>query len=109
MIRLALALICLAGGAPAQEFTPLTGAQIDAALADVTLTYEGGEVQTFYASGRTLYDNGRPSWGYWAVRGDQYCSQWPPADGWDCYDMDSAGAVLRFISETGHVTAGTLK
>ena len=98
----------LPGLAAAQEFLPLNGAEIEAALNDVTLTYEGGEVQTFYASGRTLYDNGRPSWGYWAARGDQYCSQWPPADGWDCYDMDAAGDVLRFIGETGFVTAGTI-
>ncbi|MEM1237705.1 MAG: hypothetical protein AAGI10_12085 [Pseudomonadota bacterium] len=107
-MRFAALLAFLPAMAAAQDFQPLTGAEIEAALDDVTLTYEGGEVQTFYASGRTLYDNGRPSWGYWAVRGDQYCSQWPPADGWDCYDMDAGGDVLRFIGETGFITAGTI-
>ncbi|MEO1704887.1 MAG: hypothetical protein AAFR50_06050 [Pseudomonadota bacterium] len=90
----------------AEGFQSLTGSQIETALTGVTLTYEGGEVQTFYASGRTLYDNGRPSWGTWAVRGDEYCSQWPPADGWACYRMDGAGDVLRFIGESGDISAG---
>ncbi|MEM6277314.1 MAG: hypothetical protein AAF714_10215 [Pseudomonadota bacterium] len=108
-MRLLTLLACLPVAAMAQDFTPLAGPDIEAALNDVTLDYAGGEEQTFYASGRTLYDNGRPSWGYWTVRGDAYCSEWPPAGGWDCYTMDRAGDVLRFISETGHVTAGRIR
>ncbi|MEO0486031.1 MAG: hypothetical protein AAF092_08975 [Pseudomonadota bacterium] len=88
---------------------PLTGPEIEAVLNDATVVYEGGEVQTFHTSGRTLYDNGRPSWGYWAVRGNQYCSQWPPADGWACYDVAGAHNTILFISETGFVTAGTFR
>ncbi|MEL6548836.1 MAG: hypothetical protein AAFQ54_01190 [Pseudomonadota bacterium] len=92
----------------AEEFSPLSGAEITEALTGVTLTYEDGAVQTFYASGRTLYDNGRPSWGTWAVRGNEYCSQWPPADGWACYAMDGAGELLRFVGESGDVSAGMI-
>ncbi len=43
--------------------------------------------QRFYESGRTLYNDGRDSWGYWRVDGDRYCSQWPPSESWTCYDM----------------------
>ncbi len=98
-----------AAPAYAQEWSKLTGAQIEEALDDTKLRYTLSE-QVFYASGRTLYDNGRPSWGYWRVQGDQYCSQWPPADGWACYDMDrhSGDGRLRFVSETGAMTEGSI-
>lgn len=86
----------------------MTGPEIEAALDDRKLVYEGNISQIFYKSGKTLYDNGRPSWGNWAVRGDQYCSEWPPAGGWTCYDMDrhESREKLRFVSETGHITEG---
>ncbi len=49
---------------------------------------DGGEIlQTFFADRRTRYDDGRESWGLWEVRGDQYCSNWPPSPAWVCYDM----------------------
>lgn len=101
--------LCLGGEAIAQtaEWQPMTGAEIEDALDDKTLIYEGS-TQVFKKSGRTLFDNGRPSWGYWAVRGDQYCSQWPPSDGWACYDMErhESGARLKFVSDTGYETIG---
>lgn len=83
------------------------GDEIETALDETTLQYEGAR-QVFYKSGRTLYDNGRPSWGYWAARGDMYCSQWPPADGWECYRLERhiSDKVLRFVSETGYITEG---
>ena len=61
------------------------------------------------ASGRTLYNTGRDSWGYWQVRGDQYCSMWPPSDLWACYDMARRGDVLRFFGAAGDSTDGTLR
>lgn len=91
------------------EFRALSGTEIEAALDDVTVVYEGGAVQTFYASGRTLYNAGRDSWGSWRVQGDQYCSEWPPNAGWDCYDMDTDGTELRFISDRGHITVGRVQ
>lgn len=86
----------------------MSGDQILTALDDRTLVYEGAITQRFYASGKTLYDNGRPSWGNWAVRGDQYCSEWPPADGWTCYDLElgSTSGHVRFVSESGNSTEG---
>ncbi|MGR3467556.1 MAG: hypothetical protein ACU0CI_06720 [Shimia sp.] len=102
----AFALMLLATPALADDFKPMTGAQITEALTDTSLTYETGATQRFYASGRTLYDAGRPSWGAWEVRDDLYCSEWPPASGWDCYAMDTDGAVLRFIGPRGDVTVG---
>ncbi len=86
----------------------MTGPEIEAALNDRTLIYPGNIKQVFYASGKTLYDNGSPSWGNWAVRDAQYCSEWPPAGGWSCYDMQrqTSDGSLRFISDTGHVTEG---
>lgn len=86
----------------------MTGDDIESALDERILVYDGNITQRFYASGKTLYDNGRPSWGNWAVRGDQYCSEWPPADGWTCYAMErrASDGSLRFLSETGSVTEG---
>lgn len=97
----------VAAGPALAEWRAMTGAEVTQALTDATLAYAAA-TQKFYASGRTLYDAGRPSWGYWAVRGDQYCSQWPPSDGWACYAMqrdDEAGA-LRFVGAGGDVTVG---
>jgi len=100
----------LAGASPAlADWQRMTGAEISAALSEVRLEYDRAS-QVFYASGRTLYDSGRPSWGYWEVRGDQFCSQWPPADGWACYDMDreTDTGALRFVGTSGDVTEGVI-
>jgi hypothetical protein len=84
----------------------MTGEQINVALTDRDVIYENA-TQRFYASGRTLYNSGQDSWGYWAVRGDQYCSQWPPGDQWDCYDMSRSANLIRFIGADGSLTEGT--
>jgi hypothetical protein len=110
MIRvLSMCLATFPAATLAQEWQALDGAALEAALNATTLQYDGAS-QVFYVSGRTLYDNGRPSWGYWAARGDSYCSQWPPADGWECYAVEQHvnGGALRFISETGFVTEGVI-
>ena len=91
-----------------EVWTPLSGAQIAEALTGKVLEYPGGW-QDFRASGRTLYNTGRDSWGYWAVRGDQYCSMWPPSDLWACYGMARRGDVLRFIGAAGDITDGDLR
>ncbi|KMW57159.1 hypothetical protein AIOL_002120 [Candidatus Rhodobacter oscarellae] len=104
MRGLVAVLVALAGPAWA-EMAPMTGPQIQAALEGRKLQYDNAW-QDFRASGRTLYNAGRDSWGYWAVRGDQYCSSWPPGDGWDCYDMARDGDVLRFIAGDGSFTDG---
>ena len=87
MQRLAIAAL-LASALPAwaSEERPLSGAGIAQMLTGAEVIGEGTR-QKFYQSGRTLYDDGRDSWGYWRVEGDRYCSQWPPQEGWTCYDI----------------------
>ncbi|MEM6564247.1 MAG: hypothetical protein AAF665_07370 [Pseudomonadota bacterium] len=89
----------------AEVWQDLNGAQIAEALTGRTLQYQGAW-QDFRASGRTLYNAGQDSWGYWNVRGDQYCSQWPPSDLWACYTMARKGDFLRFIDSSGSVMDG---
>ena len=81
---------------------------VRAALAGQRLVYAEAW-QEFRTSGRTLYNAGRDTWGYWEARGGQYCSQWPPADGWACYDVARDGARVRFIGESGDVTEGRIE
>ena len=91
------------------EWIVMDTAQISKALSETSLQYENAS-QVFYASGRTLYDAGRPSWGYWEARDNAYCSQWPPAGGWACYKMerDTDTGNLRFIGESGDITEGVV-
>ncbi|WP_298921390.1 hypothetical protein [uncultured Roseobacter sp.] len=89
--------------AGAEEWTALSGDQIKTVLTDRKLQYATAW-QDFRASGRTLYNAGADSWGYWRVQQDQYCSQWPPSDLWACYDMAQSGDRLRFIGQGGDIT-----
>ena len=108
MRRLAFIVSLAALPAYAAEFVPMSGADITSTLTGAKLTYDGGAWQDFRASGRTLYNTGRDSWGYWEVRGDQYCSQWPPSDLWACYGMARQGQVIRFIDANGETIDGIL-
>ncbi|MDF1729112.1 MAG: hypothetical protein P1U53_15330 [Sulfitobacter sp.] len=107
-----LALILLLLPAPmvlAEEtWQPLSGTEIADLLTGSRVDY-GDNWQEFRASGRTLYVAGAESWGYWAVRDDQYCSQWPPSDLWACYDMTRSGQRVQFIGPSGDVTVGVLR
>ena len=108
---LLLAGLALPGMAMAGDWQPMTGAAITEALTGATVIYRGEAParQVFHESGRTLYDSGRPDWGTWRISGDRYCSQWPPAPQWDCYEMTSDGADgIRFISEGGTVFEGRI-
>ena len=106
MRRFMCVLTVLPGLAVAEPFVALNGDEVSQALKGRALVYTDGATQDFRPSGATLYNAGRDSWGYWAVRGDQYCSQWPPSDLWACYDMARSGDVLRFIAEDGSATDG---
>lgn len=107
MRRIALILaLWLPVSALAEEWATLMGADLRAALEGRELVYGSGAVQDFRASGRTLYNAGQDSWGYWRIQGDQYCSQWPPSDLWACYAMARKGDRLRFIGAGGDVTDG---
>lgn len=110
MLRLAAVLTLCISPCVAEDWHPMTGDEIEATLNDQTLVYAGQDAwQLFKASGATLYNAGRDSWGYWRIQGDQYCSQWPPNAGWGCYDMETDGTDVRFVSPNGHITMGVLR
>jgi hypothetical protein len=46
--------------------------------------------QSFSKGGETIYidASGAKTFGQWLVRGDKYCSLWPPSDRWVCYGME---------------------
>ena len=98
----------LSGPLWAGEWPTLSGDEITELLNDTRLQYDGAW-QEFYTSGKTLYNAGRDSWGYWRVQGNLYCSEWPPNAGWDCYAMTRKGDVVRFIDERGNVSEGVLE
>ena len=91
----------------AENWAPLKGAEIAEVLTDQTYQYEGA-VQSFYASGQTLYTADRESWGRWRIEADQYCSVWPPASGWVCDDVakDLDGDRIKFVGSSGFETIG---
>lgn len=106
--RLALPLMLLAAPLGAEE-RQLNDAEINALLPIIAAIGEDTR-QTFSANGATTYsDRGRDSYGTWAARGDQYCSQWPPANGWACYDVLVDGETLIWVGESGHRSITTLK
>ena len=86
------------------DWVTLDEAGIHAALDAQKLIYKSAN-QTFYVSGKTLYNQGgRPSWGNWRVQNDQYCSQWPPNDLWACFDLEKQGDQVRFVGFNGDIT-----
>lgn len=98
-----------ASDAASSEWQRLMGEQVRLALTSRTLAYgNSGATQDFKPSGRTLYDAGKPSWGYWRVQGDQYCSQWPPQGLWSCDDLfvSKNARELKFVGENGGVSVG---
>jgi hypothetical protein len=70
--------------------------------------------QFFGADGSTIYfGDGPSSTGSWEVRGNQYCSVWPPSTEWVCYDveltMSGAEALsIVWIGADGARTSGDL-
>ncbi len=87
----------------------LSGDEINSLLPTIAAIGETTR-QTFSARGATTYtDRGRDSYGTWVARGDQYCSQWPPANGWACYDVFVDGASLIWVGDTGNRTITTMK
>ena len=109
MFRWVLMAGLLAGpaAAEAEDWRALDGAAITAALTARVLGYEGGGQQDFKADGTTIYDAGKPSLGRWGVRGDQYCSVWPPSEVWAYYDVAASGLKIRFRAADGSETLGT--
>ncbi len=87
----------------------MDGAGIADALTERSVTYDNGATQRFFASGRTLYTHGEPSWGSWEVRDGQYCSLWPPAPQWDCYVVEGADPdAILFLDAHGNRFEGRI-
>jgi hypothetical protein len=40
------------------------------------------------------------------VRGDRYCSVWPPSDRWTCYRVDRDRLDIRFTDDAGNTLVG---
>ena len=97
----------LSGSAVAQDvaWQRLSGDEIRTELTGHSFQYDTA-TQTFFASGRTLYNAGQDSWGNWQVQGDRYCSQWPPRREWVCYDIEAAPGQIRFVGEGDDITLG---
>ncbi|MFT5000089.1 MAG: hypothetical protein ACI861_000845 [Paracoccaceae bacterium] len=109
-MRLILGLIFAVAGfsqVHAKDWLALDGSEITTALSGKNLKYEGA-TQKFFPSGRTLYNAGEDSWGYWRVEGNLYCSQWPPGQSWDCYRMEKSenGSQIRFLDVEGRPFVG---
>jgi len=103
---LIIALSLVASPIWAEDWQVLTGGEIQIALEGRRLVYDSGARQEFRTSGRTLYNAGSDSWGYWEVRNDQYCSVWPPSDLWACYGLEVKPPAIRFVGSGSDVTEG---
>ncbi len=58
--------------------------------------------QTFEVQGVTnFFVNDQVQRGLWRIENEQYCSNWPPTDHWDCYDLLKDGTTLIFLSAQG--------
>ncbi len=55
-------------------------------------------VSWFSSDGSTTFsqNRNRPTAGNWKAENNQYCSQWPPSQTWDCYDVVSDGVSVEF-------------
>ena len=104
MRMMAIFMLLMAGQVHASEIK-LSGTEIIAILNNMILTAKDSDrniVQIFQKAGVTLYVvDGQQSQGFWRVTGEKYCSQWPPHDQWDCYDITQDGKTIAFISVAG--------
>jgi hypothetical protein len=87
----------------AEEWRVLDGAGVTTALTSRVLKYKDNAQQDFFADGLTLYQTRDASWGKWRVDYDRYCSTWPPAGGWACYQLSISndGLRIRFTDSEG--------
>ena len=89
----------------------MTGPDIEAALNDMTAWYlplgPGSARQYFNKNGETPYlDDSGKTYGEWMVKGDKYCSVWPPSDRVSCYAVERSTAadgreIIVFVSGGG--------
>ena len=109
MRALAFAGIFAGSAAAAQDFAPVAeDAAITALLAGQVVVFDAYTYQSFGADGRTQFVTERMADGLWEARDGRYCSQWPPSERWDCYDLSVDGQDVRFTSDTGVTSAGVI-
>jgi hypothetical protein len=106
MLRLALTSALLLTSLPTlADERKLSGPEIREALSGHTLkgsSDSGDWTQDFDPSGRTTYSQGNSnSPGTWQIKGDQYCSAWPPNPNISCYDVTIDGDTITFVSSGG--------
>lgn len=86
---------------------PLLGAQIleqlnGKSFQQVRPTTTRHIEQIFQVGGATQFVvDGQYQHGLWKVEGNKYCSSWPPAEDWDCYDLLQDGTTIVFLSSRG--------
>jgi hypothetical protein len=104
---LAAAVVFLgAPGAATGAETMADGARIRSLLDDTTVAgNQNGRPweQDFEKGGRTFYRaEGDPlSEGRWRIKGDRFCSQWPPSRAWTCYSILADGDAIAFVPDDG--------
>lgn len=84
------------------ELRMLNADQIQMLLSDRFVEGEQNDtswVSWFSTTGDTTFsqNRNRPTSGFWKTINNQYCSQWPPAESWDCYDVRSNGKDVEFV------------
>jgi hypothetical protein len=94
-MRMVLAAVFMLTTLIAASADALRGKEIEAVLNDTTVyglpLAPDSWRQAFSKGGETIYINasGAKTFGQWLVRGDKYCSLWPPSDRWVCYQVES--------------------
>lgn len=83
----------------------LTGPAIQTLLSEnvfIGQRYDQQTEQIYRASGDTFYsEGGNQSQGRWDVRGNEYCSVWPPSTYWSCYAVAKNDDDIIFIAKNG--------
>ena len=96
--------ICDVTGAQAGE--TMKGADVEATLNDTTAYYlplnATSARQFFNKNGETIYIDaaGAKTIGAWLVRGDSYCSVWPPSDHYVCYPLEKGKSTDGKVTHT---------
>ena len=80
--------------------------EISSALSGKTIRFDEYSFQVFGENGRTRYFTERVSDGFWEARDGQYCSAWPVALKWTCYDLSTKGDRFRFALSDGTFSEG---
>lgn len=117
-VGLCLVLFVMWSGLARAEIKNLDGPAIESVLSGNTVkgTRPNGTpwMQYFDKTGRTQYREAGAmiQTGLWEVRGNKFCSKWPPSDLWSCYqiqgDLVQAPVILKWLFSDGDEWDGHL-